>query len=335
MELNENNDYLDKPISHSPDNAPVEPVQETHLSPLAVIAISFGLFVVGNLVTGLIMEGLAMMIYGTDMTTVLKGLGENTPLGKRNFMRMVLFLNHVFSFIVPALATAYMAYKNRLWIYLKLNKSPTLAVIGLAFLWLVLSMPFVQYAYQINKMLPLPEWMLQMENSTAGMLEAIISKENFYEIIINVFLIAVIPGIGEELMFRGVIQQQIGRIFKEEHVQVWVSAAIFSAIHLQFQGFLARMILGAMLGYLLVWTRSLWVPIIVHFLNNGLQVVALYVMNIKPSEMEKIGQTDKMNWTVAGISLMAVLALGKYIRDTYYKIDEKPPTIQEKGEHGW
>lgn len=331
MEQNENKDYLEKQTTPSFN----EPIENTHLSPLAILAISFGLFIAGNLLTGFIMEGLARLFYGTDMSTLLKSLGENTPIDKRNFMRMVLFLNHMLSFIVPALATAYIAYKNRLWFYLKLNKFPTLGVIGLAFLWLVVSMPFVQYAYQINKMLELPQWMLQMEDSTAGMLEAIVSKENFYEIIINVFLIAVIPGIGEELMFRGVIQQQIGRIFKEEHVQVWVSAAIFSAIHMQFQGFLARMILGALLGYLLVWTRSLWVPMIVHFLNNGLQIIGLYVMNVKPSDMEKIGQGDTIKWTIAGISLMAILALGKYIRDTYYKIDAEPPTPEGKGEHGW
>ena len=108
----------------------------------------------------------------------------------------------------------------------------------------------------------------------------------------------------------------MGRLFKDEHVQVWISAAIFSAIHMQFQGFLASMILGALLGYLLVWTRSFWIPMIVHFLNNGLQVVAIYVMNVKPSEIDKIGQVDKIHWTVAGVSLMLVFALGKYIRES-------------------
>jgi uncharacterized protein len=331
MEQNENNNYSDKPIS-SPQYKATQ--DESPLSPMAVIAICFGLFLAGNLLAGGLMIGIGKA-YGIDATTLLKGLSENTPVGSRNFMRMVLFLNHVFSFIIPALATAYIAYKNRLWSYFKLDKYPSLGLIGLAFLWLIVSAPFVQYSYQINKMIPLPEWMMQMENSTSGMLQAIIAKENFYEIIVNVFLIGVIPGIGEELMFRGVIQQQLGRIFKDEHFQVWFSALIFSAIHMQFQGFLARMILGALLGYLLVWTRSLWVPMIVHFLNNSLQIIGLYVMNVKPSEMDKLNQGDKIHWTVAGIFLMGTLALGKYIRDTYYKMDEKPPAPEGRGEHGW
>jgi uncharacterized protein len=331
MQDNENNSYLDNPITPPQSNVPID---ESTLSPMAIIAICFGLFLAGNLIAGGFMMVIAKM-YGMDMATVMTSLSENTPVGTRNFMRMILFLNHIFSFIIPALATAYIAYKNRLWYYFKLDKYPSLSLVGLAFLWLLISMPFVQYSYQINKMIPLPEWMMQMEGSTSGMLQAIVAKENFYEIIINVFLIGVIPGIGEELMFRGVIQQQIGRLFKEEHFQVWFSAAIFSAIHMQFQGFLARMILGALLGYLLVWSRNLWVPMIVHFLNNGLQVIALYVMNIKPSEMDKIDQGDKIHWTIAGVFLMGTLALGKYIRDNYYKTDEKPPTPEGVGEHGW
>ena len=310
MDNSKENEILDTP------NPP--PQYEQHfvhtLSPFAVIALCFGLFLAGNMVAGLIMIGLAK-VSGLDITALMKGLSENTPVGTRNFMRLVLFINHIFSFILPAFITAWIAYKRQWFSYFKLDNFPKFSTIGLAFVWLLASMPVVQYAYQVNKMLQLPQWMMDMENSTSGMLEAIISKENFYEIIINVFLIAIIPAIGEELMFRGVIQQQIGRLFKNEHVQVWLSAAIFSAIHMQFQGFLARMILGALLGYLLVWTRSLWLPMIFHFLNNGLQVVGLYVMNVKPSDMDKIGPTDKIDWTIAGVFLMVVLALGKYIRE--------------------
>ena len=315
MEENRDNAFLDNPINEAAEVKNESHFQRPEMSPFLVIALCLGLFIAGNMIAGLIMIGLAQM-NGMDINALMKSLNEDTPIGTRNFMRLVLLLNHLFSFILPAFVTAWIVYKNRWFSYFKLDNFPKLSVIGLALVWLLVSMPLVQYSYQLNKMLQLPQWMMDMENSTSGMLEAIISKENFYEIVVNVFLIAIIPGIGEELMFRGIIQQQMGRLFKDEHVQVWISAAIFSAIHMQFQGFLARMILGALLGYLLVWTRSLWIPMIVHFLNNGLQVVAIYVMNVKPSEIDKIGQVDKIHWTVAGVSLMLVFALGKYIRES-------------------
>jgi uncharacterized protein len=116
------------------------------------------------------------------------------------------------------------------------------------------------------------------------------------------------------MMFRGILQQQIGRLLKNEHVMVWLSAAIFSAIHFQFEGFFARMILGAILGYLFVWTRNLWIPMIVHLLNNSIQVIAIYAANIKPSEMDKMGGEDQMTWWMALISLILVIFVGNLIR---------------------
>lgn len=300
--------------------------QNPDLSPIVVLAIAFGMFILGNIVGYGLMNSLAK-IEGLDFQTVMKSLNEDSPIGTRNFMRAVMLINHLFSFIIPASLTAWIAYKNNIFKALRLQKLPKLSLIGLGFLMLVVSMPLVQYAYQVNKMIPLPQWMIDMENSTGNILEAIIAKENFYEIIVNVLLIAVIPAIGEEMMFRGIIQQQFGRLLKNEHITVWISAAFFSAIHMQFEGFLARMILGALLGYLLIWTRSLWVPMVVHFLNNGLQVLMIYAMNIKPSDMQKIEEGDKMHWTMGLASLMLVIMIGKYIRDHHYVPEE---TLQKE-----
>lgn len=291
--------------------------QHPEASPFVVLAMCMALFVAGNLAGSGLMLALAY-VNGLNFESVLKSLSEDSPIGTRNFMRGIMLINHLFSFILPSLAVGWIVYKTRVFQYFTLLKKPSLVLIGLSFLMLFVSMPMVQYVYQLNKAIPLPDWMMDMENSTGNILEAIISKENFYEIIVNVLLIAVIPAIGEELMFRGLIQQQVGRILKDEHLTVWISAAFFSAIHMQFQGFFARMVLGALLGYLFIWSRSLWIPIIVHFLNNGLQVLFVYVMNVKPSEMDKVGDTDKLHWTMGLASLMLVIMVGKYIRENYY-----------------
>jgi uncharacterized protein len=315
------NDLLDNnPDNFLSENTPTPAVEtppqyepET-MHPLSVLLMCFGFFFIGQLITGGISLGLAHL-GGFDFNQKLAGLSMNSPIEDRNFIRGVLFINHVFGFILPAIFTAILVYKKLAVNYLKLNKLPDLANTGLAFLLLVVSVPLVQYSYLINKMIPLPQWMHGLEQDTSKMLEAIITKEYWYEAVINVLLIAVVPAIGEEMMFRGVLQQQLGRIFKNEHVMVWLSAAIFSAIHMQFEGFLARMILGALLGYLFVWTRNLWVPMIVHLLNNGLQIIVMYAANIKPEEMEKMGGDDKMTWWMALISLGFVIGVAKLIKD--------------------
>lgn len=298
--------------------------QKADISPFLVLMICIAMFIAGNIAGSALMLGLAYL-NGLDFQVVLKNLSADTPIGTRNFMRAVMFINHFFSFILPSLITGWVVYKTQILKGFRLTKFPLLPVVGLGIVWLMVSIPLVQYAYQVNKMIPLPDWMMDMENSTGNILEAIISKESFYEVIINVLLIAVIPAIGEELMFRGLIQQQIGRILKNEHLTVWISAAFFSAIHMQFQGFFARMILGALLGYLLIWSRSLWVPMIIHFLNNGIQVLALYVMDIKPSDIDKIGESDKMHWTMGLASLMLVIMIGKFISEKYYLPEENLP----------
>jgi uncharacterized protein len=332
IESDNNSELIDNPnfLGGNPSGE-VQPPQK-EWTPFSVLAICMGLFIGGNMVGSALMLGLAAA-EGLDFNTVIKNLSENSPIGTRNFMRMVMLINHLFSFIIPSLLTGWIIYKNNILGYFKLTKAPSLRIVILGLVFLLVSIPLVQYAYQVNKMLPLPEWMMDMESSTGNILEAIISKENFYEVIINVILIAVIPGIGEELMFRGLIQQQFGRLLQNEHLTVWLAAAFFSAIHMQFQGFLARMILGALLGYLLVWSRNLWVPMIVHFLNNGLQVIMIYVMNIKPSEMDKIEQGEKIHWTMGVASLMLVLMVGKYISENH----SGAPKIVKKDENteGW
>ncbi len=332
IESDNNRELIDNPhfLEENPSGEFKQPQKDW--TPFSVLAICMGLFIGGNLVGSALMLGLAAA-EGLDFNAVIKSLSENSPIGTRNFMRAVMLINHLFSFIIPSILTGWIVYKNNLFGYFKLTKAPTLRIVILGFVFLVVSIPLVQYAYQLNKMLPLPEWMMDMESSTGNILEAIISKENFYEVIINILLIAVIPGIGEELMFRGLIQQQFGRLLQNEHLTVWLAAAFFSAIHMQFQGFLARLILGALLGYLLVWSRNLWVPMIVHFLNNGLQVIMIYVMNIKPSEMDKIEQGEKIHWTMGVASLMLVLIVGKYISENH----SGAPKIVKKDENteGW
>ena len=107
-------------------------------------------------------------------------------------------------------------------------------------------------------------------------------------------MIAIIPAIGEELLFRGVIQRIFTRWTRSNHWGIWIAAILFSALHMQFYGFVPRMLLGVLFGYLLVWSGSMWLPIIAHFLNNALAVIAMYMIDkelISP-KVEEFGSTS-------------------------------------------
>ena len=125
----------------------------------------------------------------------------------------------------------------------------------------------------------LEELMKNLEQAAADVTERMLNADSLGGLLLNLFIIALIPAVGEELTFRGVLQQGLTRSMKNPHVAIWLSAALFSFIHFQFYGFLPRMFLGLLLGYLFYITGSLWTNIAMHFLNNGTAVVLYYLNN--------------------------------------------------------
>ena len=125
----------------------------------------------------------------------------------------------------------------------------------------------------------LENWMKTMEDAAKILTEKFLKVDSFGGLLFNVFMIAILPALGEELMFRGVIQRIFSSWTKNYHWGIWITAFLFSAMHMQFYGFLPRMALGAMFGYLLVWTGTMWVPILAHFVNNLMGVLGYFLID--------------------------------------------------------
>lgn len=121
-------------------------------------------------------------------------------------------------------------------------------------------------------------------------------------------MIAVIPAIGEELLFRGLMQRHLAESFRNVHIAIVVTAVIFSLVHMQIYSFLPRFFLGIVLGYMLVIGRSIWYPIIAHFINNAVGVIFYYLANQQKADetLEEIGTSESMPM-LALISLVAVV----------------------------
>ncbi|MCK4638890.1 MAG: CPBP family intramembrane metalloprotease, partial [Bacteroidales bacterium] len=132
----------------------------------------------------------------------------------------------------------------------------------------------------------------------------------FNGFLFNILMIAIIPGIGEEFLFRGVLLRLLKEWTKNIHWAVFISAVLFSAFHLQFYGFLPRLMLGILLGYMFVWTGSIWVPIFIHFINNAAAVIFVYIVNKSKLEtnLESFGATDNL-WLIIGSFLIVAVLL--------------------------
>jgi membrane protease YdiL (CAAX protease family) len=164
-------------------------------------------------------------------------------------------------------------------------------------------------------MVPLPEWASSIEESTMEMIEGLLVMNGAGELLFSLFVMAILPAVGEELLFRGVLQTKLSEWIKNEYASIWITAFIFSLFHFQFEGFLPRMLLGALLGYLFFWTRNLWIPIIGHFFFNGFQVAGQYfgADQISGTDLEQI---EEVHWGFGLVSLILLLAVANFIKSS-------------------
>lgn len=194
-------------------------------------------------------------------------------------------LSVVLFFILPSLLFARYLTQSRIH-YLGITKAPALNTSLIAGIGMIMALPLINALAQLNQHIHLPDalhgfeqWMKDSEEKNKLLTEAFMQGTDGSTLLINLFVIAFMAGLSEELFFRGMLQKVLIECFKNKHVGVWVGAIIFSAFHLQFYGFIPRVLMGAYLGYLFVWSGSLWPGIIAHTMNNGLAVFASWLVN--------------------------------------------------------
>ena len=148
----------------------------------------------------------------------------------------------------------------------------------------------------------IPDWMFVFDNNAEKITKYFLKMNTLGDLFFNVLVIAIIPAIGEELFFRGYLQEKMTQWLGKPDVAIIITAILFSAIHMQFQGFLPRFALGLILGYLFYWSGSLWLPIIAHLLNNAMAVTFSY-----PALSDYAYLTENTaTWQQAFFSFMAV-----------------------------
>jgi membrane protease YdiL (CAAX protease family) len=133
------------------------------------------------------------------------------------------------------------------------------------------------------------------------------------EFLFAFFVIAVLPAMGEELVFRGMLQPQLQRATHNAHVAIWISAFLFSALHMQFFGFIPRLVLGALFGYLYFWSGNLIVPVLAHFVNNGFSVIMLYLHQLGKTDID-VESTKAIPWPAVISGTILTLALLAYLK---------------------
>jgi len=280
----------------------------TKLIFLFIIAFAcFGIiFIIGTIV-GLVLFDINIF----ELSAVLEDLYNPNNV---SILKYFQILQTIGLFVIPPFILAYFINRNPKS-YLNFNKKSSLEIYIIAGLAMLLALPLINFFADINSKMNLPEslsgienWMRDKEVTAEELTKIFVHAENFSGFVLNLFMIAILPAIGEELIFRGVIQKLFSESFNNVHWGVIIASILFSAFHLQFFGFIPRMLLGVFLGYLFVWSKNIWIPIFAHFVNNGAAVTAYYFLDEETvtKNLEEVGATNE----TAIYTIVSVIVVG-------------------------
>lgn len=238
---------------------------------------------------------------------------------KNQGMLTLLSVQQILAFIIPSIAAMSLFYRRPARA-MCLDSSPSWTAISVVVAFYFVSMPAMNWTVSMNESMSLPSWMSGieqtmrlMEDTAAATTKQILDIHSISQLIVTLLVVGFLAGLSEETLFRGAMLRTMQDSRWNVHVVVWTVGILFSAMHMQFYGFIPRMLLGVWLGYLLVWTRSLWVPIIAHTLNNSTVVVMAFLANkgvVGPNFGDNFGlpQDGEFPWAVI-VSFVLCLAI--------------------------
>ena len=254
---------------------------------MILVIIALGMFLSISLASLLVISKIGLS------PEILKDLQQNL-YDYPDVLRGMQFLQTLGLFLFPAIVCAWLFsddYKE----YLKLDEPVYTSAAVWTVISIIVALPFLNWTYALNQQMVFPDalrgletWMKEAEAAAARDTELLLDTKNIPTIVFNFLAVCVVAGICEEFLFRGLLQTFFGKVIKNPHVLVWTIAILFSAMHFQFYGFITRMFLGAWLGYLMYYTKTIWIPVLAHFTNNLISISLYYIFQDTPEEIQKI-----------------------------------------------
>ncbi len=230
------------------------------------------------------------LIPGVDWTALLRSISDGPGQSNIALLRIMVIVQDFSLFIIPGIIIMSLMRQRTTGFSLSRHFPSFTEIVIVVFLAFCI-FPVTSWTGHINSAMHLPDglsgiekWMIQKEDQADNVIDMLINSQSTGVMTINLFIVAVLPAVGEELIFRGVFQRIFTGLFRSGHLAVWFTAFLFSTLHFQFFGFIPRFILGLVFGYLFFWGGTIWLPVISHFVNNAFPVVLTYFQNSDTSE---------------------------------------------------
>ena len=280
--------------------------------PALLIIIFLGFFIGALLISQFLMMLILYPFLGNNVMTL--GNVIQNPNAYPDYQYVILFVQGFTSFcamvVAPLIFIRYF-FEGKLNFFKNVPAEIFFLSTGLL---VIISMPANAWIADLNLQIDMPDvfesWAAEKEKELKVLTEYMTNFKTNTEFFIGLIVIALIPAIGEELMFRGIIQTSLKDWLKNNHAAIWISAIIFSAIHMQFYGFFPRLFLGVLFGYLFAWTGNMLIPITGHFVNNGFTLFLLYMKNLGKLKIDVESTKEIPTGLIIG---SAVIFIGMFV----------------------
>lgn len=260
----------------------------------------------------------AMPLYGKTLVELIELFSSGDFNGEINLLSFFQITYSIGLFLIPAIVAGFL-FNGKSLEYLSGKVKPLGITLFLSVIVILGSVPVINFLGEFNMNISLPEKLSgleerirETESQAESLMNLFLSDTSVSRFIINLIMIAVVPAIGEEFFFRGLLQKIFIEWFRNRHVGIIIAAILFSFMHLQFLGFIPRILLGTLFGYMLIWTGSIWVPVLAHFINNAIAVSFYFFYNrgLIGDNLNSIGSDrESVVYTISSI-IFLILIMG-------------------------
>jgi membrane protease YdiL (CAAX protease family) len=285
-------------------------MQKSTLSKIILLAVAL---LIGAIIGNLLMVGI-LMAFGValsesnDVFALLNQKDLELPI------KLGIALSHLFLFTFSSLLYWKWAYQENAGAYFAWNRKYDFSKQVVFISILICAYPLIAASADVFRFFNLPEWMQANDESQLEALSTMLAMDHPLDFLINLIVVALLPAIGEELLFRGIIQQELMKLMKSKHLAILIASFIFAAVHLQIIGLPPKLIIGLILGYTLYWTKHIKYAMVLHFINNSLPLIALYAAREVPnSSSELSGEASASIYFAALFSIILVYFLVLYV----------------------
>ena len=272
--------------------------------------ILFLLGLAGAMISSFLGLAFSPMFFEVTYRDIFNGMSGLPP----ETLKFLQLFASIGTFLLPAMVGAWL-FSPRPWEFLGFKKfEKPFAVVPLLILLALSGSSVSDLLYRFSTAIPWPdslsflkEFLDHTEALMSEQIRVFLEMDNIWDFAGVFVIMAILPAVGEEFLFRGVVQPLMKRSFRNTHVAVFVTAFLFALLHQQVYAFLSIMALGVVLGYLKEWSGSIWVPVIMHLVNNGAIIIGVYFLGMSYDNESVLG--EEANWAVSLVVLLAFVAL--------------------------